>query len=164
MIIMTILTDNNDDDNNNDEDNCDIHSTYIEVGGAAPTLLVQDVRGLGAGPTRPVPEGAATAAHPPVAFSPFRNLAGIALLTVLALSLALVASLLAPPTWDADSPGPISSVIDDVAKGGTDRMLAICSLKAWLTSKIVLLSMCTSLTSFSPQLFSNFQPSDTTNL
>ena len=122
------------------------------------------MRGLGAGPATPVPAGAATAANSPVAFSTFRNLAGIALLTVLARSSALVASLLARPTWDADSPGPISSVIDDVAKGGTDLMLAICSLKAWLTSKTVLLSMCTSLTSFSPQLFSNFQPSETTDL
>ena len=105
-------------------------------------MLVQDLLGLGGGPAMPVPEGAATAMPPPVAFSTFQNLAGTALLTLLALSLALVASLLAaaPPTWDTESPGPISIVTDGFAKGGTDRMLAMCSSKAWLTYKTVLVS------------------------
>ena len=101
---------------------------------------------------------------PPLALSTFRNLAGTALLTLLAPSSPLLASLLGLPTWDTESPGKTSIATDGAAKGGTDRMLAMWSLKAWLTSKIVLLSMCTSLTSVSPQLFSNFQLSETTDL
>ena len=59
-----------------------IHIVHYQNRRSSPTLLVQDLRGLGAGPATPVPEEAATAAHPPVAFSTFRNLAGIALLTI----------------------------------------------------------------------------------